>query len=260
MYQNTIAVPHSIIQFATDRDVVNTLAIWLKLKGLYKNTVIYKFNYTKLSERIGRSHGSLRKHIKLMMEYGWVKITKEGHLHLTGINKLKKYEKEKCVLVKILDCVKEQRILLRYIIIHKNIKRQERILKRKSEIFKKATIEHSKLSKKDLKWVMKNGGLIEFEKTFQDYTTLSNNKIGKLFKKSKWTGHRIQKLLNKSNLIKSKIRLRFVKICTLLEYNYLYRGTKFIFNRTNGFLYERLSNSISIPTKPVNATVYSQKM
>lgn len=251
-------VPISLISKANDDAEFDTLRIWILLKQLYRrNTVIYNLHYETLSNRTGLSHTTLRKHIRIMFENKWAKWTKNGHLILTSINKLKKHKYETCVLVPVCKNKAEQILQLRKVILHRNIKNQKKQIIDKREIVNKCGRTNGKLSSKQRKKVNQAGGVSNFEKQINPVTTLSNRSIGKLYTKrnglplSQITGHRIQKKLRDRKLIKTKTRIELVKHgATLFEYlsfnqeNKGYKG--YIYNYSNKQLYRRLSNEIRI--------------
>jgi len=248
-------VPLSLISKANEDAEFDTLRIWIVLKQLYKrNTVIYNLSYKTLSNQTGISHTTLRKHIRIMFENKWVKWTKNGHLILISINKLKKHKYETCVLVPVCKQKSEQILQLRKVIIHRNIKNQEKRIFDKREIVNNCGRANGKLSPKQRKKINQAGGILNFEKQINSVTTLSNKSIGKLFTKknglslSQITGHRIQKGLRVRKLIQTKTRLELISKNSTPDYCKYANREKggYIFNPNSKELFRRLSNEIRI--------------
>lgn len=241
-------IPLSVIVNANQDQEFDTLRVWIQLKQLYKrHTILYNFTYSKAEQLTGISHTTLRKHIKVMIANGWATWS-GNNLILTGINKLKKHKYETCVMVPVCKNKADQILHLRKVILHRNIKNQEKQIKRKSEILNYCGKATAKLSANQMKQIKKAGSVQKLENSYQSETTLSNKSIGKLFGLSKITGHRIQKKLRDAKLITTQTRLLFIKgNSTEYEQRYLNRENGgYIYNRSNGQLYFRLSNAISI--------------
>lgn len=248
-------IPISLIAKANEDAEFDTLRVWIALKQLYKrHTIIYNLRYDTLSNQTGISHTTLRKHIRIMFDNKWVKWTKNGHLILTSINKLKKHKNETCILVPVQKNKSDQILHLRKVILHRNIKNQEKQIKQKKEIIHKCGRASGLLSKSEMSKMKKAGGLTKLENSLQTVTTLSNKSIGQLFTKSngltlsRVTGCRIQSKLRKEHLIKTKTRVELFKTnSSIFEYNSMNREYKgYIFNPTSKNLYKRLSNEIGI--------------
>ena len=247
-------IPLSLISKANDDSEFDTLRVWIALKQLYKrNTIIYQLNYNTLSNLTGISHTTLRKHIKVMIENRWVKLS-NNNLTITGINKLKKHKNETCILVPVKKNKADQILQLRKVILHRNIKNQETQIKQKKEILQKCGRSSGQISKSEMRKVNRTGGISKLENSLQSVTTLSNKSIGELFTKSnglqlsRISGHRIQKKLRQSKLIKTKTRLELIKTnSSIFECKVMNRDYKgYIFNPNTNNLYRRLSNSIAL--------------
>jgi hypothetical protein len=123
-------IPLSLIQKANEKKHFSQLRTWVVLKQLYKrHTIIYNLNYEKLSQITGISHQTLRSHIAVMFENKWVKWTKNGHLILNSINRIKNRVGETCILVPVEKTKAKQILQFRKVLIHNNIKNQEWQLK-----------------------------------------------------------------------------------------------------------------------------------
>lgn len=241
-------IPLSIINAANETNSFPTLRVWVVLKQLSRNTILFNLNYANLSKITGISHTSLRYHVSRMVDSGLAKH-QHGHLHLTGINKLKKHDRETCVLVPVERSKSKQILQFQKALIHRNIKNQEKQIKRKEGIVSNCNRPHGKVSKSALKLISKSGGIKKLQSSVQSVTTLANKTIGKMFSRSQNTGQRIQKKLRDAGLIKTKARFELFKaIATPFEAAYLNSNFEsgHIYNYANGSVYRRLSNSISL--------------
>ena len=241
-------IPLSIINAANESNSFPTLRVWVVLKQLSRNTILFNLNYANLSKITGISHTSLRYHVSRMVAVGLAKHA-HGHLLLTGINKLKKHENEKCVLVPVERSKSKQILQFQKALIHRNIKNQEKQIKIKQSIVNHCNRPHGKLSKRDIRLLNKSGGIKKLANAIQSVTTLANKTIGKMFIRSQNTGQRIQKALREAGLIKTKARFELFKaIATPFEAAYLNSNFEsgYIFNYSNGSVYRRLSNVISV--------------
>lgn len=225
----------------------NTLRVWVKLKNLYRHhTAIYNLSYYKLQNQTGISHTSLRKHIKLMIQYGWANWN-GNTLVLYGIERLKTHADETCVLVPIRETRNEQIQEFRKVIIHQNIVNQGKKIICKEQIVKKAKTEWGKLSKQQMKVIAKFGGLKQLSNSLIKQTTLSNRRIGQLLYRSPQTGKTTQKRLNNLNLIKSTPRYEIVKNnATVLEATMMNRDLGGGYSVNMGRLMKQLSNAIVV--------------
>ena len=241
-------IPISLIVTMNESNSFGTLRIWVVLKQLHRNTILYNLNYATLSKITGISHTSLRWHIKRMVEMGLAKH-QHGHLLLTGINKLKKHPGETCIQIPVHPGKAETILEFQKALIHRNIKNQEKQIKIKQSIVNHCNRPHGKLSKRDIRLLNKSGGEKKLANAIQSVTTLANKTIGKMFSRSQNTGQRIQKSLREAGLIKTKARFELFKaIATPFEAAYLNSNFEsgYIFNYANGSVYRRLSNVISV--------------
>jgi hypothetical protein len=240
------AIPISLLFKSNEDNTFDSLRVWVLLKSLHRNTVIYSLNYETLSKKTGISHTTLRKHIKTLCAQGLASF-QNNNLHLTGINKLKRHKYEKCVLIPVEPTKTKQILQFRKAILHRNIDNQKKQIQRKSKIVNYCNQAFAKLSKSEMRMIKKAGGVEQLEKTYQSVTTLSNKRIGRLFGLSQITGYRIQCQLRDNGLIKTKTRLELIKKnCSRLEYNYIRNDGGYIYNQNTNSLFIRLSNSIEM--------------
>lgn len=176
----------------------------MKLREKYVNGVIYNFTYSKASKILESSQGTAHKHVTRMIDLGLAELQPGGNLKLTGVNALKSKETELSIPVPVETNKKRQIAQLRYVLIHRNLNRQDFISNKKSKIVKKAKSAFIPLCKAENKFIMKNGGLNNLESSLQERITLSNRRIGKILKRSTYSGKNYQKQLNEMGLIYSE--------------------------------------------------------
>ncbi len=196
-------IPYSLIRYAVDNNLLDTLHYYYMMRVMFKNRVIYKFSYLKASQLLQISVGATHNHIKKMIKLGWVDLQQSGNLKIVGVNKLAKNDKE-IIQVPIESNKKAQLFQFRYVIIHRNLANQRRRVDNNVEIVKRSRERFGKLTPKHVRYINKRGGIDELEKRTVNRLSLSNKKIGALFHRSQSTGKRYQYLMNKASLIKSK--------------------------------------------------------
>lgn len=223
-------LPLNIILTANKHDLFNTVRVLLRLRTLFKNRVIYNYSILKLSQLSGLSRTCIRKHLPIIIKQGWATI-QGNNLKFTGINKLKKHEKETCVPILISGDKNTQLTYIKHTLIVLNLGNQQKAIKEKSKIISQQKVSKAVYNKH------------RSERSINNDLTLSNRKFGKLFNKSESTGKKLQSRLRKLNLIKSYSR--YIKIKdngTQFEAKYLGGMYKVI----NGALYVRTSNGICL--------------
>jgi hypothetical protein len=77
------------------------LAVFLKLKSIFVNSIFYDINYARISELSGLSESCLRKYIKIFIQLGWceeIKGERAGvkYRHLKFNTTVKVYELSSC--------------------------------------------------------------------------------------------------------------------------------------------------------------------
>lgn len=239
-------IPLRMILRAQESQKLSALWCWCLIKKLHRNTIIYNFSYQKLQIQTGVSHTTLRKRVKEMCEMGWATI-KDGHLHLTGIEKLKTHKYETTISLPVHQNKGTQIAQFRLVIVRLNIGNQRKRIDEKIETVKNCNRQHGKLTKKQIKAIRGAGGIKKFEKSIINYTTLSNKSFGSLFGLKNSSGKSIQKKLNDLKLITSKKKFEIVKgNCTKLEFDYNFRHLGYIYNITTKQVIRQLSNEVAI--------------
>ena len=237
-------IPITVLLRAQENQKLSALWCWCVLKRLYRHTAIYKPNYQKLQTQTGISHTTLRKRVKELTEMGWASWH-NGNLTLTGINKLKKHKYETVISLPVHNNKGAQVAEFRGAIVILNLNNQKKVVAKKLEIVNNCDRPHGKVSKRYVKDIRKAGGLEEYRKSILTTTTLSNKSFGALFGLSKYTGQRIQKLLNGRGIIRSKKRFELIADnVTELEFNYVYRVLGYIYNYKTKHVYKQLSNEV----------------
>lgn len=212
------------------------LYAFIKCHSVYRHPIFYNFTYRKLSNLTGIGISGLHVRIRSMIDKGWCHISKAGHLVFKGLDKLG----NQMVLIPVRGNKRDQILEFRNAIIRQNISQQIKQISKKRETVKKAK-GNRPLSKREILLLRRNPKL---ESEIQE-TTLSNKRIGSLVDRSKTTGYRLQKQLRESLMIKTKARFELIKEnVSMLEYNYLYIGTRHIYNYATKKLFKRHSNAI----------------
>lgn len=141
----------------------------------------------------------------------------------------------------------EQRTLLRYTLINRNLFFQCKAFSKKNETL--LLIKGHNFNYKDTKRIyknLKNVSISETENSIQDCLTLSNYKFGKLCNRSVSTGIKIQRALNKIDLIRSDRRTKLVAVKQTRASFFSLALSGSYFLSKNGNVYQRLSNSLTI--------------
>lgn len=230
-----------MIRFAFDNDLHDTLHYWVRLKFHFKKPTYYNFTYKYIGSILGCSPSTALRHIKKMLEHGWCRVHK-GNLCMAGTNSLERSLQTFLVKVRIFKKKKDQLASLRSAIIIRHCNFQKKEVKKKTEIVRLAKTVHGKLTRKAIVKIRSFGGLTEFEKSIRPRITLSNQKIGEIFGKSKVSGRRYQRLMNAVGVIKSSPH--FVKTdVRCCDYDLLKRFG--LFRTSLGDIYLQSSNTIS---------------
>lgn len=243
-----IPFPLSLLQ---QTQLHNEIYVFLKIRAIKR--VWYNFTYKDLSKATGISHTTLRARIKALIQMKWASVSSNGTLALTGVNKLKNsYTKSGlqktsvCIPVTIKSTKREQILILRSILVNHNLIQQEKAIHRKETIVNNTQAERSLSSKQ--RRILKNAGSVQKLSDSMQVINLSNAGFGSLIDRSMVTGQRLQRALNKANLIKSKTRLRQVATgISRLEwlYNYLPTSRGLIYNAKTKTVYQRQPNAVT---------------
>lgn len=249
-------IPFPLIKKAIEDEQLDTLYYFFQLRNRFKANIFLTPSIKEVARKCKISPSVLYYHSKKMFENGWIYRTKQGFIALKGINQFKLREKELCVRVPIYKNKKEQIAFFRFVVIKKNLKRQEKAIKHKTEIINSSRTQIP-LDKKTLKFMQKNGGFKQIAQSFNNRLTLSNKKIGGLVNRGQTSGLRYQKQLNQMNLIESKRKIEIIKRnCSPLEYFHIYQQKGYTYSRNRGgVVFIQRSNTILIKNPLSNSTV-----
>ena len=217
-------LPYHLVRRAADENWLNSLAYLVMIKSIYQNQTIYSYKPRKVADLLNISYNTIKFHVDILIEKGLI-VMHKGNLTCIGVNKMKKSHlnkrgKESKLLVGVFigngrtDIVEN----LRATLIINNIKRQQFVLKKKSEILLSENPVASTLRtkvdyrrwKSDYNKLVKAGGAESFGKTVNNDVMLSNFKFGSLINRSKSTGRKLQKKMREKRFIFTKTR--FIKI------------------------------------------------
>lgn len=241
-------MPLAIIQQATDENWLDILVYFLWLKSVYKHSIFYNYSLRKVSSQIGCSPATLSHHLHILSKYGLCSV-RDCHLHLISARKIV-CDKSPFVPVGMSMNKAEQRTLLRYTLINRNLFFQCKAFSKKNETLLFVKGHH--FNYKDTKRIyknLKNASISETENSIQDDLTLSNSKFGRLCNRSASTGIKIQRALNKIDLIRSDRRTKLIAVKQTRASFYALglNGSYFVAN--NGNVYQRLTNRVTIVDK-----------
>jgi hypothetical protein len=242
-------IPYSLIKFACDNNLLDTLHYYYRLRVLFTNRIIFNFSYKKASVLLNISVGATHNQIKKMIALKWVELQPNGSLKILGVNKLKSNYNELTIKVPIESTKKAQLLQFRFVLIYNNLKKQKSRIDKKTSLVKKVSKSNEIITKKENKVIMKSGGVKAFEKSIMNRVTLSNKKLGKILFRSQATGKLYQKAMNDAKLITSKAY--FDVICNL-DSKLLSEAKKqsecYYLIVDNGVLKKRSSNTITLLT------------
>jgi len=77
-----------LIQIFSDSNILRHYAVYLKLKAIHSNSVIYNYNISILSQKSGLSRNSIRKYIKFYLDNNWCTLN-NNHLSFISLDKLR---------------------------------------------------------------------------------------------------------------------------------------------------------------------------
>lgn len=227
-------------------DNLDTLRIWVAMKSRYKTGVFYNWTYRSVAKEVGVSPETIRKHLPLLIKEGMAEISGKN-LRMVGIEKLKK-GKRTCILIPIHKDKSKQILEFRYAVLRNSYDKQRKAIQKKSNIVKIASQSNGRLSKSQLKFIQKSGGLEKMLKNIEkdnDCITLSNRGFGRKVHRSRTTGYRLQRKLREVGYIRSYSRRVVVKTnASIYEFVELYANGGFVYDREKRIITRQLSNEI----------------
>lgn len=239
-------VPIALLFKFEIEDNLDTLRIWVAMKSRYKTGVFYNWTYRSVAKEVGVSPETIRKHLPLLIKEGMAEVSGKN-LRMVGIEKLKKGKKT-CILIPIHKDKSNQILEFRNAIIRNNTDKQRKAIQKKSNIVKIASQSDGRLSKSQLKFIQKSGGMEKMLKNLEkdnNCITLSNRGFGRKVHRSQSTGYRLQRTLRMMGYIKSYSRRVVVKTnSSIYEYVELYRNGGYVYNKDTREITRQLSNEI----------------
>lgn len=245
MYRKRINISKSVIEQAFAEGWHDTLYYYILLRSKYKKPIFYNYSFRKVAKDINCAPSVAAKHIKILLEKDLAYID-YGHLCFRSqTNVLKKFKHK--IVMNLPVHIQKRRMIdeLRGVLIVRVLDNQLESVFKKSAIVHKCKIANAKVSKKEIKFLEKNGGSAKIEKATNRRMTLSNRAIGKLFMRSQSTGKLYQKRLNQMGILKSRQKIDIVQdVCNskMLE-----NAPKGYFRTKNNELARQHSNTIWSP-------------
>ena len=248
-YELKTWLPLGVISTSFEEKWERSLVFFIQLRQLHCKPIIYNFSYRKISKELNCSIGTVKKHIILLEEKGLLNFS-HGNLMLVGTNKIKNLYKGVLTPVKVVNDKKDQLTCLRYVVIKRNLRLQEKAHKKALDI-----IYYHKQVKGILKAeaTMKAKTGLSVEKGLRSDFLLSNVKIGSLCNRGLHTGLKIQSELNQLGLIQSSSNYKLLKnknlsrkdFFHLQEYAGKFTSPAYSLS-SKGNIYKRLPNKITI--------------
>jgi hypothetical protein len=214
------SVPLKIVKQANQEKSWDTLVYYMWLRSKYKKKIFYNYTSRSIAQHLGISHTQANYHIRKMIKLGWA-TTEKGNLFLL---QNKKYIR--IIPIQIYQTKREQVVALKNILINNNLFSQRKKIIKKTQIVSNAQKVRGKISKSDMKFIRKSGGVANLEKSITDRTTLSNKKIGQIFKQSKRQGSRLQVEMKNMGLLQCESHFTWVNgdYYNLKPNVFVYRG------------------------------------
>lgn len=230
-----VCVPYQLVQEARDNAEWKTLCYWVWLNSKFHKKVFYNYSLRSIAKLLGVAPNTANHHIKRMIDMGWAH-THKGHLFLV---KKEDFPNKSIIHIPVDETRKRQIILLRGILLNKHIFIQEKARDNKKEIVQKASSLYGKMTRKQIRFIRKSGGVAKLEVSINERTTLSNKTIGAIFSLSKRSGSRIQSEMNQMGLIKSDAVYEKVNV----DY---FNLPKNVFLHRDGIYRKRIANAIGV--------------
>lgn len=203
--QNTrVNISKSLVEKAAKEDWLTTLYYYILIRKLYKTPHIYNYSFRKISRLTGVSTSVIAHHVKIILEKGLAHVH-NGNLCFISQAKVNKLISRGNAIINLPFEKNRKRMILelRGVIIVGNLDNQKIHTITRFEIVKKCKSENALLSTKEKKILRKEGGSSQIEKNINGRITLSNKRIGNIFRRSQSTGKRIQRGLNHLGIIRS---------------------------------------------------------
>lgn len=245
-YQTKSWLPFVTVSQSFDEGWERSLVFFLQLRQLHKKPIIYNYSYKSLSKQLNCSLGTIKRHLLILIEKGLVSVNNKN-LCLTGTTRLLKTFRSFLVPVILSPDRKIQLSYLRYVLVKRNLRLQEKAHQKALNIINYHKGFVRGLTSKQVKGLIKSEQAlvaktgIPVGKGLRSDFLLSNVKIGALCGRGLFTGLKIQKAFNELGLIESSSNFRFI-------------STKHKFTRKQFFIYQETtgkftSKSVSLSNK-----------
>lgn len=255
-YSNKVFLPLALIRDAISDNYLDSLCYYVWMKKIHQKPIIYNYSLRKISAAIGCSPTTVKTHIAILKGLELIEFS-AGNLIIKSTRKLFANKKQLMVPISVSYNKSDQRDLLRFAVIKRNLHSQSRKFQQKNDALNYhkglsttyADIKRGrKLTKKDYP------NAIALESSMQSVLTLSNKKFGAICNRSQSTGIKLQKSFNKLNLIVSSARTKLIeaKKHTRREFFNLELGSSHFISKA-GQIYKRLTNMIEITN--VNSSI-----
>lgn len=246
MENKRVNISKSLVEKAAKEDWLTTLYYYILIRKLYKKPHIYNYSFRKISRLTGVSTSVIAHHVKIILEKGLAHVH-NGNLCFISQSKVNTIFGKQKTIINLQFHKNKTKMLdeLRSVIVIQNLNNQLTRISKASEIVKKCKTSFLKLSKKEIKFLNKNGGEKQLEKGINRRVTLSNKKIGSLLNRSKYSGRLYQKRLNQMGIIKSKESIKIVS--DVFHPEMMRYALKGYFKTKNNEFARQLSNTIWSP-------------
>lgn len=200
MFRKEVKIPVKLLDKANNLGFLGSLAYFVKMKALYKNCTMYRFNYRDLADALDCSTSTAHKHLTVLNSEGLIRfhsdkknLTFLGHKAITKLPGIGRSR-----LIKI-DVTTDIKLILKAALLRENIQSQDHNAgKREKEEFNKQKGIRKRKSSKP-----------ETSPSYCDYTGLSIPGIAGLYSSPRKNGKtihyatalRLKKKLAKAGLI-----------------------------------------------------------
>lgn len=243
-----INICKSTIEDAFNEGWHDTLFYYVKMRAFYdKKPIFYNFTNRKTAKIIGAAPSVVCKHVKILIEKNLAHIT-DGHLQFYSLNKILKRTEDRQSVINLPVWTEKRKMIdeLRGVLLVQRLNNQLVSIHNKNTIVKKMQIANAVISKKELKFLKKNGGGEKVESSINNRVTLSNKAIGATFNRSQSSGKLYQKRLNEMGILRSKAKITILMLSFHSEMLRYAPSGKF-FCTKNGELARQDTNTIWSP-------------
>jgi hypothetical protein len=256
-YQHKVYLPLHLIREAVDNDWLDSLCYYVWLKNKHSKPIIYNPSLRKIGALLKCSPTTIKTHISVLKQHNLCHY-EPGVLILKSTREFKAENRSQLVPVGISPNKSEQRDLLRFTLIKRNLHTQFKSFITKNNVlqFLRGKRFPYKVEKSLYR---KNQKLnLNAESSLNNEMTLGNKKIGSICNRSQSTGIRIQKSFNNLELITSYKRVHEVaKYHNRRSFFEQFPGQSYFLSEV-GTVFKRLSNGILLRQDGMEKLYYSK--